>query len=36
VEHGDDILNERKLPDDKVDAFVARQFFSGGAYSIYK
>jgi ABC-type nitrate/sulfonate/bicarbonate transport system substrate-binding protein len=36
VEHGDDILSEKKIEDDKIEGFVARQFFAGGAYSIYK
>ena len=36
AEHGDDILGERRLTDEQVEAFVARQFFVGGQYSIYK
>ena len=35
VEHGDDILNERRLSDEQVDAFVDGRFFVGGDYSIY-
>jgi ABC-type nitrate/sulfonate/bicarbonate transport system substrate-binding protein len=34
--HGDDILNDRNLTDEQVDSFVARQFFAGGKYSIYR
>jgi ABC-type nitrate/sulfonate/bicarbonate transport system substrate-binding protein len=34
--NGDDILGERRLTDEQIDAFVARQFFAGGQYSIYK
>ncbi|MDR0828039.1 MAG: ABC transporter substrate-binding protein [Desulfovibrio sp.] len=36
VEHGDDILGDRKLTDEQINAFVAKQFFSGGKYSIYQ
>jgi ABC-type nitrate/sulfonate/bicarbonate transport system substrate-binding protein len=36
AEHGDDILGERRLTDEQIEAFVARQFFVGGRYSIYK
>ncbi|GLK78250.1 hypothetical protein GCM10008171_35040 [Methylopila jiangsuensis] len=35
VEHGDDILNERRLTSEQVDAFVDGRFFVGGDYSIY-
>ncbi|MDR2669571.1 MAG: ABC transporter substrate-binding protein, partial [Desulfovibrio sp.] len=32
--NGDDILNDRNLTDEQLDAFIARQFFAGGKYSI--
>jgi len=35
VAHGDDILNERRLTDEQVDAFIDGRFFVGGQYSIY-
>jgi hypothetical protein len=34
--NGDDILNDRNLTDEQLDAFIARQFFAGGKYSIYQ
>jgi ABC-type nitrate/sulfonate/bicarbonate transport system substrate-binding protein len=34
--NGDDILNDRTLTDEQLETFVARQFFVGGAYSIYR
>jgi ABC-type nitrate/sulfonate/bicarbonate transport system substrate-binding protein len=34
--NGDDILNDRTLTDGQIDDFVARQFFAGGEYSIYR
>ncbi|MDR2745290.1 MAG: ABC transporter substrate-binding protein [Desulfovibrio sp.] len=34
--NGDDILNDRNLTDEQFEAFVARQFFAGGKYSIYQ
>ncbi|MET0333021.1 MAG: ABC transporter substrate-binding protein [Rhizobacter sp.] len=36
IQQGDDILAERKLTDQQVDAFVDGRFFVGGAYSIYR
>ncbi len=36
VNNGDDILNERRLSDEKVDQFVDGRFFVGGQYSIYR
>ncbi|GLS55592.1 hypothetical protein GCM10007886_37770 [Methylobacterium gregans] len=35
IAHGDDILSERKLSDEQVDAFIDGRFFAGGQYSIY-
>ncbi|MFD1333488.1 ABC transporter substrate-binding protein [Methylopila musalis] len=35
VQNGDDILNERNLTSEQVDAFVDGRFFVGGDYSIY-
>jgi sulfonate transport system substrate-binding protein len=35
VANGDDILNERRLTDEQVDAFIDGRFFAGGAFSIY-
>jgi ABC-type nitrate/sulfonate/bicarbonate transport system substrate-binding protein len=35
VANGDDILNERRLSDEQVNAFVDGRFFVGGEYSIY-
>lgn len=36
VANGDDILSERRLSDDQVDAFIDGRFFVGGDYSIYR
>jgi sulfonate transport system substrate-binding protein len=35
IEHGDEILRDRRLSDDKIEAFVDKRFFEGGDYSIY-
>lgn len=35
IEHGDDILTERRLSDEQVNAFIDGRFFAGGQYSIY-
>jgi sulfonate transport system substrate-binding protein len=35
IDHGDDILSERKLSDEQVNAFIDGRFFVGGDYSIY-
>jgi sulfonate transport system substrate-binding protein len=35
IDHGDEILAERHLSDDMIQAFVDKRFFKGGAYSIY-
>ncbi|MCX8999868.1 ABC transporter substrate-binding protein [Rhizobiaceae bacterium BDR2-2] len=36
VANGDDILNERRLSDERVDEVVQARFFVGGEYSIYR
>ena len=36
IDHGDDILNERRLSDTQVDAFVDGKFFVGGSHTIYQ
>lgn len=33
--NGDDILVDRALSEDQIDAFVDGRFFAGGEYSIY-
>lgn len=35
IANGDDILNERRLSDEQINAFVDGRFFTGGPYSIY-
>ena len=35
VEHGDDILVDKRLDDAQIDAFIDGQFFLGGSHSIY-
>lgn len=35
IDNGDDILAERKLTDEQINAFVDGRFFVGGEYSIY-
>ncbi|MFE1599542.1 ABC transporter substrate-binding protein [Methylobacterium sp. ID0610] len=35
IAHGDDILSERKLSDEQINAFIDGRFFVGGQYSIY-
>lgn len=35
IDQGDDILSERKLSEDQVNAFVDGRFFAGGSHSIY-
>ncbi|ACB94325.1 ABC transporter substrate-binding protein [Beijerinckia indica] len=35
VANGDDILSERRLSDEQVDAFIDGRFFVGGSHSIY-
>ncbi len=35
IANGDDILSERQLPDEQVDAFVDARFFVGGSHTIY-
>ncbi|ACL59744.1 ABC transporter substrate-binding protein [Methylobacterium nodulans] len=35
IAHGDDILSERKLSDEQINAFIDGRFFAGGQYSIY-
>jgi len=35
VANGDDILVDKALTDDEIDAFVDERFFAGGEYSIY-
>ncbi len=35
IENGDDILKERNLTDDQINAFVDGRFFVGGSHSIY-
>jgi len=35
VANGDDILVDRQLTDEQIDAFVDERFFAGGQYSIY-
>lgn len=36
IDAGDEILAERNLSDDTIQAFVDERFFKGGAYSIYQ
>lgn len=35
VEHGDDILADKRLSDAQIDAFIDGKFFLGGSHSIY-
>lgn len=35
VENGDDILTEKQLSSDQIEAFVDARFFAGGEYSVY-
>jgi sulfonate transport system substrate-binding protein len=35
IDNGDDILVDRRLSDEQIDAFVDERFFAGGEFSIY-